>query len=116
MARLNLSEVNLAAAKAHFEASHQHPINRALHHLVNVIAIVGVVWLLIDWRVSVVCLVLTQILAIGGHYVFEKNHPAFFRYPGIVIVASFWWSFENGFGFRDRKIVRRPRTQLAKNR
>ncbi len=87
-------------AKQHFIACHQHPINRGLHHLVNVIAIVGIVYLLFDWRVSVVCLILTQVLAIGGHLLFEKNKPAFLKYPGIVIIASMVWSFENWFGLK----------------
>lgn len=88
-------------AKRHFIASHQHPINIALHHLVNVIAIAGVVLLFVDWRLSVVCLILTQVLAIGGHILFEKNKPAFLKYPGVVmILASMSWSFENWFGFK----------------
>lgn len=87
-------------AKQHFIASHQHPINQVLHHITNILAISAVVFLWIDWRVSVVFLVVSQIFAWGGHAVFEKNHPAFFKYPGITILASFAWSFENWFGLR----------------
>ncbi|NDJ19216.1 Mpo1-like protein [Myxacorys almedinensis] len=88
------------AAKAHFIASHQNPINQALHHLTNLLAIASVVYLFIDWRMTVLCLVLTQVFALGGHAVFEKNEPAFVKYPGITILASLQWSFENWFGFR----------------
>jgi hypothetical protein len=88
-------------AKAHFVASHQNPINQALHHLTNVLAIAAVILLFIDWRWTLVCLVLTQIFALGGHYFFEKNEPAFVKYPGITILASFAWSFEHWFGLRD---------------
>ncbi len=87
-------------AKQHFINCHQHPINQALHHLVNVIAIIGIIYLFVDWTVSLLCLVLTQIFAIGGHIVFEKNKPAFLKYPGIVIIASMTWSFENWFGLK----------------
>ena len=87
-------------AKAHFLASHQHPINQFLHHLTNVIAIAAVVSLLYDWRLTILCVVLTQVFAIGGHIVFEKNEPAFVKYPGIVILVSMSWSFENWFGLR----------------
>jgi len=87
-------------AKAHFIASHQNPINQALHHIVNILVFVGIGYLFIDWRISLVCGVLTQVLAIGGHIFFEKNEPAFKQYPGVVILVSIAWSFENGFGLR----------------
>ena len=88
-------------AKAHFIDSHRHPINQGLHHIVNILAIVGVVYLFINIWVSVVCLVLTQVLAIGGHWLFEKNKPAFVQYPGVVIIVSLMWSFDRWFGIRD---------------
>ncbi len=87
-------------AKAHFVASHQHPINQVLHHLTNILAIAAVVSLFYDWRWTLLCLVLTQIFALGGHAFFEKNEPAFVKYPGITILASMMWSFENWFGLR----------------
>jgi hypothetical protein len=87
-------------AKAHFLASHQNPINQALHHIVNILVFVGIGYLFIDWRIALLCGVLTQVLAIGGHIVFEKNEPAFKQYPGIVILVSMSWSFENWFGLR----------------
>lgn len=87
-------------AKAHFIASHQNPINQALHHLTNILAIAAVVFLFFDWRITLLCLVLTQVFALGGHAVFEKNEPAFVKYPGITILAAMSWSFENWFGLR----------------
>jgi hypothetical protein len=87
-------------AKAHFIASHQNPINQALHHLTNLLAIAAVIFLVIDWRISLVCLVFTQVFALGGHAFFEKNEPAFVKYPGITILASLSWSFEHWFGLR----------------
>jgi hypothetical protein len=87
-------------AKAHFVASHQNPINQALHHLTNILAIAAVIYLFIDWRITLICLVLTQVFALGGHAFFEKNEPAFVKYPGITILASLSWSFENWFGLR----------------
>ncbi len=87
-------------AKAHFIASHQHPINQILHHITNIVAIAAVVSLFYDWRLTLVCLVLTQVFALGGHAVFEKNEPAFVKYPGITILVSLFWSFENLFGLR----------------
>ena len=87
-------------AKAHFIASHQNPINQALHHLNAILVFVGIGMLFIDWRYSLLCLILTQIFALGGHAIFEKNQPAFVKYPGITILVSLQWSLENGFGLR----------------
>lgn len=86
--------------KAHFIASHQHPINQVLHHITNLLAIAAVVLLFYDWRLTLVCLVLTQVFALSGHAFFEKNEPAFRKYPGIVILASLSWSFDHWFGLR----------------
>lgn len=88
-------------AKRHFVASHQNPINQALHHLTNILAIAAVIYLFIDWRLTVLCVILTQVFAIGGHWLFEKNDPAFVKYStGIMIPVSLSWSFEHWFGLR----------------
>ncbi len=88
-------------AKAHFIASHQHPINVMLHHLTVVIGITGLFLLFYDWRLSAICLFLTLTVPVSGHLIWEKNEPAFKKYPsGIMILASLSWSFENWLGFR----------------
>ncbi len=98
-------------AKAHFVASHQHPVNQALHHLTNILAITAVVTLFFDWRLTLLCVVLTQVFAIGGHTFFEKNSPAFVKYPsGIMIIASLSWSFERWFGLR--QLIAPPGSQV----
>jgi hypothetical protein len=87
-------------AKIHFAASHQNPTNQVLHHLTNLLAIAAVIGLFFDWRLTLVCLVLTQVFALSGHAFFEKNEPAFVKYPGITILASLAWSFERWFGLK----------------
>lgn len=87
-------------AKVHFVACHQNPINQILHHITNVLAIAAVVLLFYDWRWTLICLVLTQVFALGGHAFFEKNQPAAIKYPGITILASLSWSFDHWFGLR----------------
>lgn len=90
-------------AKAHFIASHQHPVNIALHHLSNILAIAAIPLLFIDWRLSVLFVLLTQIFTLGGHAIFEKNEPAFIRFnSGVMILASLSWSLENWFGLRQQ--------------
>lgn len=88
-------------AKAHFIASHQHPVNQAMHHTSNLLAIAAIAFLFVDWRWTLGCLVLTQVFALGGHYWVEKNQPAAIQYPIITILASLSWSFDRWFGLRD---------------
>ncbi|MBE9117545.1 DUF962 domain-containing protein [Lusitaniella coriacea LEGE 07157] len=88
------------AAKAHFLQCHQHPINQLFHHITNLFAIAAIFCIFYDWRLTVLCVVLTQVFALSGHIFFEKNEPAFNKYPGIVILVSLLWSLENGFGLR----------------
>jgi hypothetical protein len=105
-------------AKAYFIASHQNPINIFLHHLTVLLAISAVVLLFYDWRWTLGCLVLTQVFAIGGHALFEKNKPAFVKYrSGIMIPVSISWSFENFFGLRQlwRYFQSKNREHLEKN-
>jgi hypothetical protein len=99
-------------AQAHFVASHQHPINQILHHLTNLLAIAAVFFLFYDWRLTIVCLVFTQVFALGGHAVFEKNEPAFVKYPGTTILVSMSWSFENWFSLRQVWQYFKQRTAL----
>ncbi|WP_246140348.1 Mpo1-like protein [Euhalothece natronophila] len=87
-------------AKESFIAGHQHPINQALHHMANLLVFIGIGLLFVDWRLTLICGILTQIFAIGGHILFEKNEPAFKQYPGIVILVSISWSLGNWFGLR----------------
>lgn len=87
-------------AKTHFIASHQHPINQILHHITNVLAIAAIILLFYDWRLTLVCLVLTQVFALSGHAFIEKNEPAFLKYPALTMVVSMLWSLENWFGLR----------------
>ncbi|NMG57445.1 DUF962 domain-containing protein [Geitlerinema sp. P-1104] len=101
----------LQEAKAHFVASHQHPINQGLHHVTNFLALSAIVLLWINPKISLIFLVISQISAWGGHAVFEKNHPAFFKYPGVTILASFSWSFERWFGLR-RLLIKGDRTPV----
>lgn len=88
-------------AKVYFAECHQHPINQLLHHITNMLAIASPIILFYDWRLTMVCLVLTQVLAIGGHFIFEKNQPAFAKYPvWVTIPTSLMWSFQRWFGLR----------------
>ncbi|WP_038026811.1 Mpo1-like protein [Synechococcus sp. PCC 7336] len=98
-------------AKAHFVACHQHPVNQALHHLTNLLAIAAVPLLFYDWRLTLLCLVLTQVFALSGHAFFEKNEPAFRKYPGMTILASLSWSFDNWFGLR--QLFNRPNREIG---
>lgn len=109
MALSNFNEV-----KAYFVACHQHPINQALHHLTNALAFVAIALLFYDWRLTLACILLTQVLAWGGHFLFEKNKPAAFKNPGITnILASISWSFDHWFGLRQILVYLRRRSKTT---
>lgn len=90
-------------AKVHFIATHQHPVNIALHHASNFLVFAAIPLLFVNWVVSAVFIALTQILTIGGHLFFEKNKPAFVGYNNfVIIVSSLSWSLDNWFGLRQQ--------------
>ncbi|MEB3293392.1 MAG: Mpo1-like protein [Synechococcales bacterium] len=89
------------AAKRHFLACHQHPLNQAIHHFTNLLAFLAIALLFYDWRISLILLIVPQPIVWMGHAVFEKNQPAFVKFPGITIAVSLLWSIEHLFGLRD---------------
>jgi len=58
-------------AKAHFVASHQHPINQMLHHLTNLLAIAAVVSAILRLAVDS-CLLSANPSALGGMHFLRK--------------------------------------------
>ncbi len=91
------------AAQRHFIASHQHPVNQILHHLTVIINLVGIVLLIQELNyiwISLGLLVISQVMAWGGHFWIEKNQPAAVRYPVLTMFVSIFWSAQNLFGLR----------------
>jgi hypothetical protein len=88
------------AAQQHFIAAHQNPTNQIIHHITNALAFIALPLLFVDWRIALLLLLLPQPFVWLGHAVFEKNEPAFIKYPGTTILASLHWSLQERFGLK----------------
>jgi len=79
----------------YYLAEHRSPICRALHYLGTISAIFCLLVLLAVQAYSLVPIVL--LLGYGpawiGHFYFEKNRPASFRYPWLSFKADFVMCF-----------------------
>jgi hypothetical protein len=62
---------------------HNHPTNRNMHFTGTLLAIITLSWGIstLDWR----CFLIAPLIGYGfawvGHFVFQKNKPATFKYP-----------------------------------
>ena len=65
---------------SYYEAAHQNLMNRYVHHLAHSLAVVGIVMLAFKPPLTgLVLIALAFCLSWAGHYLFEKNTPAFFE-------------------------------------
>lgn len=73
---------NLTEFLAYYEAAHQSPANRYVHHLAHLLAVIGVLLL---WRplVGLPLLAASFPISWAGHYFLERNTPAFFDAPAV---------------------------------
>jgi hypothetical protein len=74
----------------HYVSEHRLPITRALHFIGSTMALAFAAAALVTGRPWL--LLVTPIVGYGfawvGHFVFEKNRPATFRYPAFSFVAD----------------------------
>ena len=79
---------------------HRHPVSRALHYVGTWLAVACVVALLvtgeIEWLLA--AMVCGYAFAWFGHFRFERNRPATFRYPFYSLASDFrmWWQLNLG--------------------
>jgi hypothetical protein len=68
---------NLAGFLTYYEAAHRSVANRYVHHVAHSLAVVGVLLL---WRPLLGLALIASAFGLSwaGHYVFERNTPAFF--------------------------------------
>lgn len=68
---------SLAEFLAYYEAAHRSVANRYVHHVAHTLATAGVLFL---WRPvwAVLLIAAAFVLSWGGHFLFERNTPAFF--------------------------------------
>ncbi|PZD97439.1 DUF962 domain-containing protein [Paenibacillus sambharensis] len=73
--------------------AHQNKINRRLHYFAFLFAFLGWIFLLFNLWITVVLAILHYVLSWVGHFYYEGNKPASFRYPWIGFYAGFLWFF-----------------------
>ncbi|MFS0839724.1 Mpo1-like protein [Paenibacillus sp. 1P03SA] len=72
---------------------HRNPVNRTLHYFAFLAAFLAWIFLWFDIRLTLAFAVLHYVLAWTGHFYFEGNKPASFRYPLVGFYAGFLWFF-----------------------
>jgi hypothetical protein len=75
------SPPSLDAFMAYYDDAHRDPRNRAIHHLAHALAVIGAVLLLFRPLLGVLLLTSALPLSWSGHFLFERNTPAFFDAP-----------------------------------
>ncbi|UUZ79580.1 DUF962 domain-containing protein [Paenibacillus sp. P26] len=73
--------------------AHRNPTNRILHYFAFLFALIAWIYLFIDLKVTLILALLHYLLAWIGHFYFEGNQPAAFRYPLVGFYAGFLWFF-----------------------
>jgi len=73
--------------------AHQNRHNRILHYFAFLSAFIAWIYLFIDIKVTIVLAILHYLFSWIGHFYFEGNKPASFRYPLIGFYAGFTWFF-----------------------
>ena len=81
-------------------SEHRHPTSRALHFIGTSIAVTLLVAAIVTqhWWLLLIGLVQGYAFAWVGHFFFEHNRPATFRYPGFSFMGDFrmWWELLTG--------------------
>ncbi|HEY2686349.1 MAG TPA: DUF962 domain-containing protein [Steroidobacteraceae bacterium] len=81
-------------------SEHAHVISRRLHFAGTSIAL-GLIVLCFataDWWLLLVALIQGYLFAWIGHFFFEHNRPATFKYPGFSLMGDWrlWWEMLTG--------------------
>jgi hypothetical protein len=91
---------SLAEFYPFYLSEHRHPVSRALHYAGTWGSVLGVLALLAtgNLRWLLAALICGYGFAWVGHYVFEHNRPATFRYPFYSLASDFrmWWELNLG--------------------
>jgi hypothetical protein len=77
--------------------AHKNKSNQTFHYFAFLFAFLGWIFLFINVWVTLVLAILHYTLSWVGHFYFEKNKPASFRYPWIGFYAGFTWFFIRTF-------------------
>jgi hypothetical protein len=74
---------------AHYDHSHTHPVNRALHAIAIPVGFSSLIIVWFNWMIGLLLIPAAFALAWLGHLI-EGNKPAFLTNPVHVLVAPVW--------------------------
>jgi hypothetical protein len=81
-------------------SEHTHPVSRRLHFVGTSLALMLLVAAVLTqtWWLVLVALVQGYAFAWVGHFFFQHNKPATFRYPGFSLMGDWrlWWDIVTG--------------------
>jgi hypothetical protein len=73
--------------------AHRHKANLRLHYWAFFSAFLGWVFIWIDLEITILLAGLHYLFSWLGHFYFERNKPAMFRYPWVGFYIGFLWFF-----------------------
>ncbi|WP_166243048.1 DUF962 domain-containing protein [Paenibacillus turpanensis] len=85
--------------------AHQNHWNQILHYFAFLFAFLGWIFLFVNIWATLVLAVLHYLFSWVGHFCFEGNKPASFRYPWVGFYAGFLWFFIRSFELVSGKSV-----------
>lgn len=83
--------------------AHQNKKNQVLHYYAFLFAFLAWIFLFINWKVTLILVILHYLFSWIGHFKFEGNKPAAFRYPLIGFYIGFIWFFIRTYEVITRK-------------
>ncbi len=96
----------------YYLTEHSDPTCRLFHYVGTTLILAIAVWMVIDfdwWK-----LLLIPVVGYGfawiGHFVFEKNKPATFQYPGFSFASDFIMYYHFLTGQVDQKLAEAKKT------
>lgn len=80
----------------YYLTEHQHPVCRLLHFVGTALVFISFIAFLItlNWIYLAIIPILGYGFAWIGHFFFEKNKPATFKYPGYSLASDFIMFFD----------------------
>lgn len=75
------AQSDLMAFFDYYESAHRNYMNRSVHHIAHILGVYGGVMLMTSPLKGTMIIAASLPLSWAGHWVFERNSPAFFDQP-----------------------------------
>jgi hypothetical protein len=95
----------LRNALIQYQRAHQNKWNQLLHYFAFLFAFIAWIFLFIEIKATFFLTFLHYLFSWVGHFCFEKNQPASFKYPWLGFYAGFTWFFMRNFELITGKTV-----------